>query len=241
MLHNLLEKIIDFVLPCRCLNCGEILSDPGYLCERCSETINFIGPHCCYKCGHPLYEEKPAPKTLCFGCRQHRRSFYRLSRSAVIYDDSSKNLILGFKFSDKTENANLLAVMLKVAGKDIFETGADILIPIPLHYTGLIKRRYNQSSLLAAGLGKMVGLPVDNFSLVKHKRTRSQTECSGRERVVNVKNAFSVRCPERIKGKRIILIDDVMTTGSTLKEAARVLHKAGAKSIDVLTVARVID
>ena len=87
----------------------------------------------------------------------------------------------------------------------------------------------------------MINLPVDNFSLVRHKRTRPQTEFSGRDRVGNVKDAFSVKYPERVKGKRVILIDDVMTTGSTLKESARALRKAGAKSIDILTVARVID
>lgn len=240
-MYAFFEKIIDFILPRRCLKCGRILPEPGYLCEGCSEAINFIGPHCCRKCGHPLYEENADSRKLCAGCLNHRRSFYRLARSAVVYDENSKNLILGFKFMDKTENADLLAAMLKVAGKDIFAAGADVLVPVPLHYTRLIKRRYNQSSLLALKLGKMVGLPVDAFSLVKHKRTRPQTEFSGRERVVNVKNAFSVKYPERIKGKRIVLIDDVMTTGSTLKESARALRKAGAKSIDVLTVARVID
>lgn len=240
-MYAFFEKIIDFILPRRCLKCGRILPEPGYLCEDCSEAINFIGPNCCRKCGHPLYEENTDSRKLCAGCLSRRRSFYRLARSAVVYDENSKNLILGFKFLDKTENADLLAAMLKVAGKDIFAAGADVLVPVPLHYTRLIKRRYNQSSLLALKLGKMVGLPVDAFSLVKHKRTRPQTEFSGRERVVNVKNAFSVKYPERIKGKRIVLIDDVMTTGSTLKESARALRKAGAKSIDVLTVARVID
>lgn len=240
-MYAFFEKIIDFILPRRCLKCGRILPEPGYLCEDCSEAINFIGSDCCRKCGHPLYEENADSRKLCAGCLSRRRSFYRLARSAVVYDENSKNLILGFKFLDKTENADLLAAMLKVAGKDIFAAGADVLVPVPLHYTRLIKRRYNQSSLLAQKLGKMVGLPVDAFSLVKHKRTRPQTEFSGRERVVNVKNAFSVKYPERIKGKRIVLIDDVMTTGSTLKESARALRKAGAKSIDVLTVARVID
>jgi len=240
MLYGLFEKIIDFILPRRCLKCGRILAEPGYLCDECAEAITFIGPNCCRKCGHPLYEENAGSRMLCAGCLGRRRSFYRLSRSAVVYDENSKNLILGFKFLDKTENADLLAVMLKVAGKDIFAAGVDVLIPVPLHYTRLIKRRYNQSSLMADRLGKLVGLPVDSFSLVKHKRTRPQTEFSGRERVINVKNAFSVKYPERIRGKRVVLIDDVMTTGSTLKESARVLRKAGAKSVDVLTVARVI-
>ena len=241
MLAHILDCFWDFILPRRCLKCGKVLSEPNYLCPECFKSINFITPPYCKKCGHPLFEENDESKMLCSGCAGRKRSFYRLSRSAMFYDESNKNLILGFKFLDKTENAGLLAAMLKVAGADIFEQGADVLIPVPLHYTRLIKRRYNQSSLLAEKLGKMINLPVDNFSLVRHKRTRPQTEFSGRDRVGNVKDAFSVKYPERVKGKRVILIDDVMTTGSTLKESARALRKAGAKSIDILTVARVID
>ena len=206
MLAHILDCFLDFILPRRCLKCGKVLSEPNYLCPECFKSINFITPPYCKKCGHPLFEENDESKMLCSGCAGRKRSFYRLSRSAMFYDESNKNLILGFKFLDKTENAG-----------------------------------YNQSSLLAEKLGKMINLPVDNFSLVRHKRTRPQTEFSGRARVGNVKDAFSVKYPERVKGKRVILIDDVMTTGSTLKESARALRKAGAKSIDILTVARVID
>ena len=122
---------------------------------------------------------------------------------------------------------------------DIWKEGADIIIPIPLHYTRLIKRRYNQSGLLAKELGKITGLKVDYTSVIRHKKTRPQVEFSGRERIKNVKGVFSVKHPEKIKGKRIVLIDDVMTTGSTMKECAMALRKAGAKSVDALTVARV--
>lgn len=164
---------------------------------------------------------------------------FRLSRSALCYDEASKNLILAFKFMDRTENARLLAAMLKVAGEDIFKAGVDVIVPVPLHYTRLVKRRYNQSALLARELGRYTGLPVDCFSLVRHRKTRPQVEFSGFERVRNVKNAFSVPHPEKLAGKRVVLIDDVLTTGSTLKECAAALKKAGVRSVDALTVARV--
>ena len=162
---------------------------------------------------------------LCASCLRKKRFPFRLSRSALCYDEASKNLILAFKFMDRTENARLLAAMLKVAGEDIFKAG--------------VKRRYNQAALLARELGRYTGLPVDCFSLVRHRKTRPQVEFSGFERVRNVKNAFSVPHPEKLAGKRVVLIDDVLTTGSTLKECAAALKKAGVRSVDALTVARV--
>ena len=133
---------------------------------------------------------------LCASCLRKKRFPFRLSRSALCYDEASKNLILAFKFMDRTENARLLAAMLKVAGEDIFKAGVDVIVPVPLHYTRL-------------------------------------------ERVRNVKYAFSVPHPEKLAGKRVVLIDDVLTTGSTLKECAAALKKAGVRSVDALTVARV--
>ena len=237
MLRRLIENIVDLILPRRCLKCGKILDRVGYLCDKCVDEINFVTPPYCQRCGNPLHDEN---SQFCAGCAGGKKRFYRLARSAMAYDDASKNLIIAFKFFDRTENANLLAAMMKVAGKDIFAAGVDMIVPVPLHYTRLIKRRYNQSSLLAEKLSRMTDIPVENFALIRHRNTRPQVEFSGRNRVINVKNAFSVKRPELVRDKRIVLIDDVMTTGSTLKESALALKRAGAKSVDVLTAARVI-
>ena len=238
--RTFIESLINFLFPYQCLRCGKILDSAGYLCESCVEEINFIKPPYCHKCGHPLQEENINKKMLCAGCLKNKRSFYRLSRSAVIYDNSSKNIILSFKFFDQTENANLLSAMIKIAGKDIFAEGVDLIIPVPLHYTRLIKRKYNQSALLAQKLSKMTAVPYNNLVLIRSRKTKPQVEVSGKERITNVKNAFGVKNPQFIKGKRIVLIDDIMTTGSTVKECALVLKKAGAKSIDILTIARTV-
>ncbi|MBP5399945.1 MAG: ComF family protein [Alphaproteobacteria bacterium] len=240
MFKKLIENIINFLFPYQCLRCGKILNSAGYLCDQCIEEISFIKPPYCYKCGHPLQEENIHEKMLCAGCLKNKRTFYRLSRSAVIYDNSSKNLILAFKFFDQTENANLLAAMLKIAGKDIFSEGADLIVPVPLHYTRLIKRKYNQSALLAQKLSEMTAIPHNNLTLIRSRKTKPQVEVSGKERLTNVKNAFKVKNQKLIKGKRIILLDDIMTTGSTVKECALVLKKAGAKSVDILTIARTV-
>jgi len=239
MIGKLFRLLLDSILPRRCRKCGQILTIEGELCEKCLNELNFIFPPYCRKCGHPLSEKEARGKMLCASCLRKKRFPFRLSRSALCYDEASKNLILAFKFMDRTENARLLAAMLKVAGEDIFKAGVDVIVPVPLHYTRLVKRRYNQAALLARELGRYTGLPVDCFSLVRHKKTRPQVEFSGFERVRNVKNAFSVPHPEKLAGKRVVLIDDVLTTGSTLKECAAALKKAGVRSVDALTVARV--
>ena len=233
-------SVLSVFLPPRCIKCGRVLpsGDDG-LCPDCFNEVSFISRPYCEKCGHPLDEEPANRKLYCASCLQNHRSPFRLSRSAFRYDDGSKNLILSFKFMDKTENAKVLGRWLFNAGKDIWNQGADVLIPIPLHYTRLLRRRYNQSALLCHELSRLCGLPVEYTAVERHRKTRPQVEFSGHARIKNVKNAFRIRHPERIRGKHIVLVDDVMTTGSTLKECALVLHKAGAASVDTLTVARV--
>lgn len=233
-------SVLSVFLPPRCIKCGRVLpgGDDG-LCPDCFNEVSFISRPYCEKCGHPLDEEPANRKLYCASCLQNHRSPFRLSRSAFRYDDGSKNLILSFKFMDKTENAKVLGRWLFNAGKDIWNQGADVLIPIPLHYTRLLRRRYNQSALLCHELSRLCGLPVEYTAVERHRKTRPQVEFSGHARNKNVKNAFRIRHPERIRGKHVVLVDDVMTTGSTLKECALVLHKAGAASVDTLTVARV--
>lgn len=145
MIGKLFRLLLDSILPRRCRKCGQILTIEGELCEKCLNELNFIFPPYCRKCGHPLSEKEARGKMLCASCLRKKRFPFRLSRSALCYDEASKNLILAFKFMDRTENARLLAAMLKVAGEDIFKAGVDVIVPVPLHYTRLVKRRYNQA------------------------------------------------------------------------------------------------
>ena len=239
-MNGLLSQIIKIFLPPRCIKCGVVLSDDDGLCPQCFNELNFITAPYCYKCGYPFEEAVSSKKLICANCAKKHKTPFRLNRSALYYDDISKDLILALKFMDKTENAKTLAKWLCMAGYDIWKEEVDILVPVPLHYKRLIKRRYNQSALLAKELSKLTGIKVDYTSLIKHKATKPQVQFSGHERVKNVRGAFSVKHPENIKGQRVVLIDDVMTTGSTLKECALALKKAGAKSVDTLTIARVI-
>ena len=238
-----IKDIINFILPPRCNLCGKVLDEDKGLCDECISQIDFLNGAICYQCGEPLFEsiENNHQKLLCGNClKSKNKPVFRMIRSAYIYDDFSKKLILDFKFYDKPDLASFLAKMLYVAGKDIFEAGVDVIIPIPLHYTRLIKRRYNQSALLAKELGRLTNIKVDYNSLIKRKITKPQVDCDGNERLINVKDAFVVKNIENIQGKKILLVDDVLTTGSTLKECAKALKTARIKSVDAVTVARSI-
>ena len=237
-MFGFLQNIINAILPPRCLRCGKILHEENGLCGDCFASIRFIGsPHCLH-CGTPLPVGENAQG--CPICLNGELDCFRLMRSRVYYDENSKPLITNFKFRDKTENALFLSRWLYTAGHDIWEQGADILVPVPLHLSRLRQRKYNQSALLCSKLSRLIGIPVNYTGLKRHKKTRPQVECTGSDRKRNVKKAFSISPSDSFKGQRVVLIDDVMTTGSTLKECALTLLADGAKSVDALTVARVV-
>lgn len=232
------QKIIDILLPPRCLVCGKVLEGENGLCEDCFKHINFISAPICYKCGNPL----PAGQKgiCCPVCVSDKKNPFRFQRSRVYYDEASRPLVTNFKFHDRTENAAFLGRWLHAAGHDIWQEGVDAIVPVPLHRARLRQRKYNQSALLCTEVSKITGIPVEYNTLIRHKNTLPQVSCSGSARIRNVKNAFSLNDPEKFKNKRVVIIDDVMTTGSTLRECATVLLKGGAQSVDALTVARVI-
>lgn len=236
------KNLVNFILPPRCVMCGKILAVDKGICDDCINEIEFLKPPVCYHCGQPLGDvvQTHSNKMLCGNCIKKKRHIFRFLRSAFVYDDFSKKIILDYKFYDHTDLAPLLAKMLYVAGDEIFKNGVDVIIPVPLHYTRLLKRKYNQSALLANELSLLTNIKVENFVLHKNKRTKPQVECSGTDRLNNLKGAFIIKNADLIKGKRVLLIDDVLTTGATLKECALVLKRAGAKSVDGLTVARSI-
>lgn len=239
---SIFRSFLNFLLPPRCMCCGKIIEGENGLCAQCFNQTTFISEPYCRKCGLPFVDSASINKRmLCPKCIKDKKPLFRFVRSAVKYDGHSKKTILAFKFMDKTENAKVYAKWLKIAGKDIFDAGVDVFVPVPLHYMRLIKRRYNQSALLADELACLTGIKSDVFSLIKFKPTKPQVSFSGKAREKNVKGVFKVKHPEKIKGKRVVLIDDVLTTGSTLKECAKALHDAGAASVDALTIARVYD
>lgn len=238
---NLFRTIANIILPPRCLKCGKILARNNGLCPQCFSEIRFISAPLCYKCGRPFDTEAAlnfADKQYCGACMQKKKSLLNIQRSAFIYDDNSKKLILDFKFHDQTAFAETLAGMLYAAGSDIWNEHPDLLIPVPLHRWRLLKRRYNQSALLAGYLSRKTSIKTDYTTLIRQENTIPQVQLTGSARRKNLRHAFCVSKPQKIIGKRIVLIDDVSTTGSTLNECAKVLLRAGAAAVYSLTLAR---
>lgn len=237
---KIINKFINFILPPRCLMCGKIVNNDNGLCKECFNKINFITRPYCKRCGEPFIKTINNDELLCVKClNNEKKNKIRMSRAMVVYDEYSKKIILDFKFLDHLESKNLLVNWLNIAGNDIFEKGIDVIIPVPLHYTRIIKRKYNQSAILAKEIAKKRDVEIILDCLVRTKKTIPQVMCSGKDRRKNVKGAFEVIDKKKVKGKRVVLIDDVYTTGATLNECTKTLLKAGAKSVDTLTIAKV--
>ena len=238
---GILRTFLNAILPPRCLKCGRILAEKNGLCTECFNKIHFIGKPFCRRCGHPFANERLieiGKHYLCGKCLQEKRPLLQMRRFAFMYDNESKKLILDFKFRDKTFYAEMLAYILYGAGKEIWEQNPDLIIPVPIHNKRLLKRRYNQSALLVKYLSKITQIAADYKSLVRIENTVPQVELSAHARRHNLNHAFAVKNLAFIKGKKIVLVDDVETTGSTLKECAKVLHKAKADKIYAITLAR---
>ena len=181
------------------------------------------------------------PDRLCPTCRQAPPAFER-ARAALRYDGQARRLLLPFKHADRTENARALVPQMARAGAALLRQ-ADVLVPVPLHRRRLFQRRYNQAALLAHGLARAARKPVLPDALVRVRATASLGDKSAAERAVEVSGAFAVR-PSRVRrlsGRRVLLIDDVMTSGATANACAVALLAAGAAAVDVLVAARVPD
>lgn len=228
---------LDALLPPRCLSCGRPVDRQGGLCGACWSALTFIAPPACTCCGLP-FEYAVEGENLCGACVAAPPLFAR-ARAVLVYDDASRPLILGFKHGDRTHAAPPFGVWLARAGAELL-TDADLLAPVPLHRWRLFMRRYNQAALLAQETGRAAGVAAVPDLLVRRRRTRSQGGLDRQGRHRNVAGAFALRRPGAVEGKRVVLVDDVLTTGATLGECARVLLRAGARRVDVLTLARVV-
>jgi ComF family protein len=167
---------------------------------------------------------------------------YQRARAALRYDDVARSLVSALKYGDRLDLAPLLGGWMARAGAELFE-GADALVPVPLHWRRLWTRRYNQSAALARTIATISGVPVASELLARVKSTPQQVGLSRAERATNVQGAFRVPSAAKaaVTGRRLIVVDDVLTSGATSEACARALLRAGAAQVDVLTLARVVD
>jgi ComF family protein len=231
---------LDLLLPPQCPVCQALVGGAHQLCADCFGRMNFITAPLCLSCGLAFATPGEAgPQGQCLGCMLHPPRFGR-ARGALLYDDAARRLILPFKHGDRTELAPVLAAMMARAGAALLAE-ADALLPVPLHRQRLKARRYNQAALLTRGLAQRSGRTWLPDALMRHRETPPLGELSAAARLQAVSHAFRVR-PSRkplIEGRRLLLVDDVMTSGATASACAAVLLAAGAAAVHVLVAARV--
>jgi ComF family protein len=243
---DIARKGLDTILPPRCPVTGESVDYQGAFSGIAWRSINFIAAPYCQCCGMPFSfdrhedAENQEGDGLCMRCIE-KAPLYNSARASFIYDDASRSLILGFKHGDKMHLVQNFAPWLQSAGRE-FLPKADALVSVPLLHSRLRARRYNQAAILAKGLERIAGIKSYPDVLIRTRATPSQGHLSTDERHKNVRKAFALKEKYKalIKGKTLILIDDVYTTGATVNECTKILKSSGAKAVHILTLARVV-
>jgi len=228
--------LLEFFLPRLCLFCGVAVGEAAAVavCPECEARIKWVASPLCTCCGK-MFEDREGPDRVCGDCQVDPPPFAR-ARAAVLYDGPVTQAITGFKFSRQLAFLPVMQHWLKRPICLELVAAADLLAPVPLHPKRIKKRGFNQSLLLARAFP---GAPVAREAVIRTRHTVPQVGLNPKQRRDNVKGAFAVTDPARVKGKHMLLVDDLYTTGATVKECARVLRRAGARRVEVLTVARV--
>lgn len=231
--------LLDQLYPPACIACQAPLVGANCLCPGCFSGLQQISAPLCPVLGIPFASD-PGGEARSAEALADPPPFAR-SRAAVRYGEVSATLVSRLKYGDRPELALFCARLMAAAGRDFWAAGP-VIVPVPLHAGRLRSRRYNQSVLLAAALSRLTGLATDPHLVRRHRKTRQQVGLSGDGRLRNVQGAFSVHplFIERLQGRPVVLVDDVYTTGATVKAVTRVLQRAGAEEVNVLTFARVV-
>ncbi len=233
------EATLDLVLPPSCPMCAVPVASLSAVCLDCWKSVRFLERPWCERLGTPFPYDL-GPGTLSAEAIANPPTFDR-ARSAVVYDGPVPDLVQAFKYADRSDLVPLITGWMMRAGGEVIGD-ADLIVPVPMHRWRLFRRRFNQAALIAREIARRGGKPYRPMVLIRTRRTRQQVGLSREARAENVIGAFKVPKGAKalIKGRRVLLIDDVFTTGVTLEAAARPLMRAGASAVDVLTFARVV-
>lgn len=238
LLRKVAQGAIAVVYPPTCIACQAATGDPHALCASCWSRLRFIERPFCERLGTPFPVDWGQP--LLSPAAIADPPVFQRARAVVRYDDTARALVHRLKYGDRLELARALGGMMVRAGAELMDE-ADVIVPVPLHPLRLWWRRFNQAMALASIVSRAGGVPCEPFLLTRVKRTRSQVGLTKLQRQENLQGAFRVPpdAKARLKGRHVLLVDDVLTTGSTANAAARALLRAGAAGVDVLAFARV--
>ncbi len=234
-----INKLLDIIYPPRCIACGDNVHENGTICAKCWGEINFISDPQCQICGFP-FDFKVEGNPICAGCIDEKPKFSK-ARAVFLYDDASRRMITSFKYNDRIENRVAYARWMARVGAEML-ADADYIIPVPIHFAKLLLRKYNQAGLLALEIAKISGNKVLVNALIRKKYTRKQAGLNRRLRFENISGAFKInqKYAAILKDKKILLVDDVITTGATADECAKILLKAKVAKVEVLALAKTL-
>jgi ComF family protein len=238
-MRGLLQSALDLVLPQLCPACRDTVEGRG-LCASCWSKLSFITRPYCERLGIPFVYD-PGPGILSMEAIADPPSYNR-ARAAVRFDEISRALVHSLKYGDRLDLAPMMGRWVATAGRELLAE-ADALVPVPLHWRRLWARRFNQSAMLATTISAASGVPITAGALMRVKATVQQVGLSRAERGDNIQGAFKVPDAGKpaVAGRRLVLVDDVLTSGATVEGCARALLRAGAANVDVLVFARVAD
>ncbi len=240
-LRGLPRGVVSLVYPPTCAGCGSATADPGAFCPSCWSSLRLIEEPVCQRYGTPFALDLGVGPLVSPRAIAEPPVFGR-ARAVALYDAVARRIVHRLKYEDRLDLAGVMARMMAASGRTLIAE-AECLVPVPLHRGRLWRRRFNQSALLARAIAASAGRPCVATALVRVRATRSQVGLSRAARAENLSGAFRVTAAEqhRIRGRRVLLVDDVMTTGATGNAAARALLRGGATSVDLPTFALVGD
>ena len=226
------ERVMDLIYPRRCPICQEIVGEER-VHRQCLRKLEYVEEPLCKKCGKPIFSEEAE---YCFDCTNHGKSFSQ-GRAVWVYNDAIDKSIFEYKYKGKREFADFYVdEVLRTLGRWIKRISPDLILPVPLSKKKERTRGFNQAGLLGSGIGRALEISVQDGVLVRNRNTEPQKSLGPKERYENLSKAFETRDGRLVEGKRILLVDDIYTTGSTVEACSRVLLQAGADSVFFITL-----